>query len=93
MPWFSKKAKQKNTSIAHARSFRTYSTTPSLSIPSNGHDQVSMSTPASPVQFSDIEMVVGGLDDDSSGDSSPNCNSDDGNEEDDELSELEGEDL
>ena len=93
MPRPSNKSKQKNTSIARARSFRTYSSTLTLSIPSNGHGQVSVSAPASPMQSNDVEI---GLDDDSGGvvhDSSSECNSDDGNVEDDELSELEGEGL
>lgn len=93
MSWPSKKTKLKTTSIACARSFCTYSTTPSLSIPSNSHDQVSVSTPSLPMQFNDVEID---LDDDSGGmvqDSSSECNSDDGNVEDDELSELEGEGL
>jgi hypothetical protein len=93
MPRPSKQTKLKNTSIACARSFRTYSSTPSLAIPSNNHDQVSVSAPSSPMQFNDVEI---GLDDDSGGmvhDSSSECNSDDRNAEDNELSELEGEGL
>ena len=52
-----------------------------------------MSAPSSPMQFNDVEID---LDDDSGGmvqDSSSECNRDDGNVEDDELSELEGEGL
>lgn len=64
MPRPSNKSKQKNTSIARARSFRTYSSTLALSIPSNSHGQVSVSAPASPMQSNDVEI---GLDDDSGG--------------------------